>query len=136
MDMLKDTGGREEIPLRRLYHSIAGLLLVFLLAYTDKTKGIILISSLFIIVITLESIRLLIPDVNRLFFRYFNPFLRKEEERKPTGTAYYLVGVLLSLLLFDKGIALFAITILAVGDPAASTVGKRWGKYRIQGKSL
>lgn len=122
--------------MRRLFHLITGLALVLILAYSDRTKGILLILSLFIVTIIIETIRLRLPEVNRLFFHYFHSLLRGEEEKKLTGTPYFLGGVLLSILLFDADIALFSITILTVSDPAASTIGKRWGRYRIKGKSL
>ena len=122
--------------MRRLFHFTAGLLLVFILAYVDRKQGIIIALSLFIIVSITETVRLTLPEVNRLFLRFFNPLLRGEEERKPTGTAYFLGGILLSILLFDRNIALLSITILTVGDPAGSAVGKRWGSYRIRGKSI
>src|SRR3972149_1213206 len=122
--------------MRRLFHLLTGLSLVLILAYSDRTKGVFLILSLFIVTIIIETIRLHLPEVNRLFFHYFHSLLRGEEKKKLTGTAYFLGGVLLSILLFDVDIALFSLTILTVGDPAASTIGKRWGRYRIKEKSL
>lgn len=122
--------------MRRLFHLITGISLVLILAYSDRVRGILLILSLFIVIIIIETIRLCLPGINRLFFHYFHSLLRGEEEKKLTGTPYFLGGVLLSILLFDTDIALFSITILTVGDPAASTIGKRWGKHRIKGKSL
>src|SRR3989304_6101485 len=122
--------------MRRLFHLITGISLVLILAYSDRTKGILLILSLFIVTIIIETIRLYLPGVNRLFFHYFHSLLRGEEKKKLTGTPYFLMGVLLSILLFDADISLFSITILTVGDPAASTIGKRWGRHRIKEKSL
>ncbi len=122
--------------MRRLFHIITGILLVLIVAYLDKRRGIIFLSTLFVIAIIFETVRLSLPYFNRIFFHHLNPLLRAEEKSRPTGAGYYLGGILLSLLLFKYEIALFSMTILAVGDPVASVTGKRFGRYYIRGKSL
>lgn len=122
--------------MRRVYHLTAGLFVVLIVAHLDRSQGLVLISSLLLLTILIEASRLLLPDINRLFLRHLGLLLRENEKRKPTGTGFYLGGVLLSLLLFERGVALFSMAILAVGDPAASTVGKRWGSHRLGEKSL
>lgn len=122
--------------MRRFYHLTAGLLTVLTVAHLDRNQGLVLISSLFLLTVLIETSRLLLPNINRLFLRYFNLLLRENEKKQPTGTGFYIAGVLLSLLLFEREVALFSMTILAVGDPVASTVGKRWGSHRLGEKSL
>lgn len=122
--------------MRRLYHLVSGLLLTYLISQLDRTGGLILVSVLLALAIILETARLIIPAFNRLFIRCFSMLLRQEEKRKPTSSAWYIAGVLLSLLLFKKEFALFSMVILAVGDPSASTIGKNWGRHRIKKKSI
>ncbi len=122
--------------MRRFYHLTAGLFTVLIVAHLDRNQGLVLISSLLLLTILIETSRLLLPDINRLFLHYLGLLLREKERRKPTGTGFYLGGVLLSLLLFEREVALFSMTILAVGDPMASTIGKRWGYHRLGEKSL
>lgn len=122
--------------MRRVYHLTAGLFVVLIVAHLDRNQGLVLISSLFLLTLLIETSRLLLPDMNRLFLRYLGLLLRENEKRRPTGTGFYLGGVFLSLLLFEREVALFSMTILAVGDPVASTVGKRWGSHRLGEKSL
>ncbi len=122
--------------MRRLYHLISGLLFVYVISQLDRRSGIILVSVMLALAISIETARLIFPAFNSLFFRCFSLLLRQEEKRKPTGSGWYIAGVLLSLLLFKKEFAMFSMVILAVGDPSASTVGKSWGRHRIKRKSI
>lgn len=47
------------------------------------------------------------------------------------GAVFYLIGVLISVSLFEKNIASASILILAVGDPIAFFVGTYFGKKRL-----
>ena len=49
---------------------------------------------------------------------------------------YLAVGVVLSLLAFPKNIAYASITIVAVGDPVASYVGRKLGRIHVRQKTL
>lgn len=122
--------------LRQLYHSLSGLALVLITSYLDKFTDVYLILILFFITLVIEAARLYLPGINRLFINYLGFLMRSEEKHNPTGTLYYLLGVLFSILLFPKEIALFSITVLAVGDPAAYIIGSNFGKVRIGKKSL
>ena len=122
--------------MRRLYHLVSGLLFVYVISQLDRRSGIILVSVLLSLAIIIEAVRLIFPTFNSLFIRCFSLLLRHEEKRKPTGSAWYIAGVLISLLLFKKEFAMFSMVILAVGDPSASTVGKSWGRHRIKRKSI
>lgn len=122
--------------MRRLYHVVSGLLLVYVISQLNRKWGVVLASVLLSIAIIIETARLIFPVFNSLFIRCFSQLLRQEEKRKPTGSGYYLAGVLLSLLLFKKEFAMFSMVVLAVGDPSASTIGKNWGRHRIKQKSL
>jgi glycerol-3-phosphate acyltransferase PlsY len=56
------------------------------------------------------------------------PFLRDREKKKVGGHAFFMVGVFISILLFDKQIAIASIFMLAIGDAAsgiAQTVKRR-----------
>lgn len=122
--------------LRQLYHSLSGLALVFIISFLDKPADVYLTLILLFSAIIIETMRLYLPGINRIFIHYFGILMRSEERHNPTGTLYYLLGALVALLLFPKEIALFSMTVLAVGDPAAYIIGSNFGKYRIGKKSL
>lgn len=122
--------------LRQLYHTLSGLSLVLIIAYLDKVTDVYLILILLFLAIVVEAARLYLPGINRLFINYFGFLMRSEEKHNPTGTLYYLLGAMISILLFPKEIALFSMTVLAVGDPAAYIIGSNFGRLRIGKKSL
>ena len=122
--------------LRQLYHSLSGLALVFIISFLDKPADVYLTLILLFSTIIIETARLYLPGINRMFIHYFGVLMRSEERHNPTGTLYYLLGALVALLLFPKEIALFSLTVLAVGDPAAYIIGSNFGKLRIGKKSI
>src|SRR3989304_1837439 len=122
--------------LRQFYHSLSGLALVFIISFLDNPADVYLTLILLFSAIIIETARLYLPEINRMFIHYFGILMRNEERHNPTGTLYYLLGALVALLLFSKEIALFSMTVLAVGDPAAYIIGSNFGKLRIGKKSI
>ena len=122
--------------LRQLYHSLSGLALVFIVSFLDNPADVYLTLILLSSAIIIETARLYLPGINRWFIHYFGILMRREERHNPTGTLYYLLGALIALSLFPKEIALFSMTVLAVGDPAAYIIGSNFGKLRIGKKNI
>lgn len=81
--------------------------------------------------LVLEIVRLRDPLANRLFVRLFRVILRPSEVTEITGSAYYLVGAFLSVLLFPPVIAIAAILFLVFGDFAAALVGTSIGRIKL-----
>jgi dolichol kinase len=78
----------------------------------------------------------MIPAWNRFAFEHFGSYIRRNEEHKLTGTTAYILGIGLSLYVYSPPVATAAICFLAIGDVAATTIGERYGKTKIGGKSL
>jgi dolichol kinase len=121
---------------RRLFHLATGLTLALLVFRLGREKAVILIGSLFLITVLVETLRLRINAFNRVLVGWFGSLLKERETHYPTGVGYFLGGILICLLLFHLEVALASIVILSVGDPAASVVGQRWGRIRIGKKSM
>lgn len=82
-----------------------------------------------------ESLRL---RGNRVpFISQFTLKMSREDERGHFITAPVLlaIGVILSLILFPKNIAYSSIAIVAIGDPVAAYVGKRFGHRHVRDKT-
>ena len=67
------------------------------------------------------------------------PFLRKNEGKQIGAYVFFFIGAFLSIVLFEKSIAIAAIFMLAVGDAASALAGavvngdkKEWYEKRLK----
>ena len=120
---------RDKKELRRqIAHLLTGIIIVFLLGYE-------IINAKFFIVLVLAG-GILSVILKKYKIPYIYPALKFFERPHDLklfpgkGAFFYFVGCLLSLLLFEKNIALAAIVIMAVGDAITSVIGTYFGKIK------
>jgi dolichol kinase len=124
-------------PGRKFYHLFGGLGLLSLYYLLGRERALICYGILIAVVLAADITRLRMPAFNQFIQTRFSSFIRKNEANKLTGTAPYLLGIGLTLLLYRSDIATAAICFLAFGDVAATAVGERYGRTKISGeKSL
>ncbi len=122
---------------RKFYHCIGGLGLLSLYFLLGRRDALAWYAVLLLVVLAVDLTRLRTPAFNRFIQTRFSSFIRKNEANKLTGTAPYVLGIGLTLLLYRTDIATAAICFLAFGDVAATTIGERYGRTKIAGeKSL
>ncbi len=78
-----------------------------------------------------DTIRFQSPQLNAVFCRVTKPILRTSEIHHYGGHSFYLLGIGLSLLLFNEKIAILSILFLVFADPLSSLVGGIYGKEKI-----
>jgi len=84
-----------------------------------------------------DVLRMKISLVRRLFMHIFGPLLReKEVHNRLTGATTMLIGMLLTVALFDEKPAVVGMLFVSLADPAAAIVGRIWGKNAFWGKTL
>jgi dolichol kinase len=86
--------------------------------------------------IAADLLRLSDHRLRRFFLRLFRSMIRRHEEEHLLGSTYFMIAALLSVIAFEKTIAIAALTFLVLGDTAAAFVGKRFGRQAYWGKSL
>ena len=124
-------------PGRKFYHLFGGLGLLSLYYLLGRQRALICYGLLIAVVLAADITRLRIPAFNQFIQTRFSSFIRKNEANKLTGTAPYILGIGLTLLLYRTEIATAAICFLAFGDVAATAVGEQYGRTKISGeKSL
>lgn len=123
---------------RKLIHLLGGLIpLIYLLLNLTKLQALLILGGLALPFIVADVLRLRWPALNRWFHTLFQGAMRPGEERRPTGSTYYLVACWFTILAFEQTVAAAALLILACADTAASVVGQAIGGTRLtKGKTL
>jgi len=121
---------------RGLFHIFGGLSIVVAGFLLPRIALLISLGIATAIFLTFELIRFRASTVNEWFLSNFRALLREEESSRLTGTSYMLVASIVAFLVFDRDVAIIALSFLAVGDAVATIVGKLIGKRRLLGKTL
>ena len=112
---------------RQILHALIGTSMAGLIYFN------IMNTALISFLITIGIILSFIAKKKRIpFVSYFlEHFGRKKEKNLPgKGVIYFFTGVLLSLLLFEKDIALASIMVLSLGDSLSHIIGGKCGKIK------
>jgi dolichol kinase len=117
--------------LRKLFH-LTGSIIAVVYFLTDKQTAIVVTAGLFVVDIILEVLR--IKGFMNVTFIEKN--MKKEESKKLSGSFFYILSGLITIILFEKNIAVSSLLILSIADPLSSLIGSRFGRVRFLGKSL
>lgn len=122
-------------PWRRVFHAANGSVMVGLLATATLTREqlLVIVALALLGALAIDVLRLRVTAVQHLFFRFLSSLASPREAVGIASSTWYLAGVLVALLAFPLDVAMASILVLALGDPAASYVGRRWGRHRVPG---
>lgn len=124
-----DWNGKRELQ-RKLFHAVFGLAIVVfgVLFGRDALVVLLLVGvAALLSIMTLLMSGWRIPVISELFYR-----LERDVELPGKGAFYFVIGSLLAVgFAFGYEFALAVIAILAVGDGAASIVGRKFGVHRV-----
>jgi dolichol kinase len=120
---------------RKLVHLSSG---AFPVAYwlTDRPFMLRVLVPLVAVAIVAETLRHQNPGFRALIDRWLGRIIRQAEAHTLTGATYVTLAALLTIVLFEKPIAITALLFMSVSDALASLVGIRFGRARFFGKSL
>jgi len=66
----------------------------------------------------------------------WGPMVRPKEHDQYTGATWIMIGVVITIRLFSKPVAICAIVFIILGDIASALVGRKLGKHRFGDKSF
>jgi len=121
---------------RGAFHAFIGSAIVVGVLCWDKLALLIALGAATALFLIFEAARLHLPSLNQRFLDWFAPLLRKEESARPTGSSYFMIACLITVLAFPRHIAAPAILFLSLGDPAATVIGVWRGHIRLWDKSV
>jgi dolichol kinase len=81
--------------------------------------------------IAIDVIRLKKLPLHGLLNQLIGPILREHESNDFAGASYILSASVFTILLFEKSVAVAAISFIILGDIAAALIGRRFGKTKI-----
>ena len=116
---------------RKLLHLSSIIYPVLYSVALDKKNIVLLLGALLILMITLEILRFHYLAANQIFCRYCNFLLRHNEKKHITGATYFLCGSLITVLFFEKDIAITSLCVLVISDTFAAIVGLTLGKFKL-----
>jgi len=99
--------------------------------FLPKPLSLLILTPFALGAIMIDIIRLRRLPLHSFLNRLLRPILREHESADFAGSSYIFSASVLTILLFDKSVAVAAISFIILGDIAAALVGRRFGKTNI-----
>ena len=91
------------------------------------------LSALFLIG---ELLRMNVGSFKRFFRLILSAILRDSEDHTITGATTVFIAGFLTVLIFERPVAIFAMLILSLADATAALIGRKWGNHSLFEKSV
>ena len=91
------------------------------------------LSALFLIG---ELLRMNVGPFKRFFKLIFSAVVRESEDHTITGATTVFIAGFLTVLIFERPVAIFAMLILSLADATAALIGRKWGNHSLFEKSV
>lgn len=118
---------KHEIP-RKVFHSSIGFITLYLFSLgLDKADFVNPLLIAFIIIFSLDLIRLNWKDFNYLYCQVVGFLMREKEITSFNGVLWYIAGCWYLFKFYSDDIAIISILLLSWCDTSASTIGRKYG---------
>ena len=118
---------------RNVFHVGMGLISAGMYEFfLTQGQALTIMTILLTMVVGFEVTRRVFPQWNKLLTRLvFKGMIRPWENRRPNSASWYTLALLIITALTPKLAAQIGVLVLAFGDPAASIVGRKWGRVKL-----
>jgi len=111
-------------------------LFIFFYMFLAKIETLLIIGIVAMVFIALDITRILNKQTNELLTVKIKSIFRKGEAKKFSSMTIFLVASFITILVFEKNIAITALTFLIFGDIFSKIFGLAFGKHKIFQKTL
>jgi len=122
---------RSESIWRNLFH-FSGIVIPLAYLLVNRSAALGLTIFLLCMLLLVEFLRL----TGRVKLGAAGKYLKEKEQNKPTGSVFYTVAALITVLVFREKVAICALLVLCISDPVSSLVGRSLGRHPLFGKSM
>jgi dolichol kinase len=118
---------------RNLFHVGMGLAAATIYEFLlTQGQAILILSVLLGVAVSFEVTRRVFPKWNKILIRFvFRGVVRPWENRRPNSASWYTLALLIITVLTPRLAAEIGVLVLAFGDPAASIIGRKWGRVKL-----
>jgi dolichol kinase len=123
---------------RKIFHEIGLLIPINYYIFFDKKDAIFGMSILVLLFVFIEFLRLRYNFGTEFIPKVVGKTVRDYEEVDLSAATYFIISSFFAVLLFEKYIAIAAITYNSIGDFFSAMIGKKFGNTKYMGgkKSL
>jgi len=83
-----------------------------------------------------ELLRMNVEPFKRFFKLIFSAVVRESEDHTITGATTVFIAGFLTVLIFERPVAIFAMLILSLADATAALIGRKWGNHSLFEKTV
>lgn len=117
---------------RKIFHEI-GLLIPLCYTFYDKKDAIFGMSIIVLIFVFMEFLRLRYNFGNEFIPKVVGKTVRDYEKVDLSAATYFIISSFFTILLYDKFVAMAAISYNSIGDFFSAIIGRRFGKTKYMG---
>lgn len=121
---------------RKLIHYAIAMIPICYFFFFDRTTILWILGVLTGSIIIGEILRMRFVFFRRLYKLILGKVVRKNEDHTFTGATFSLLGTFITILIFEKYVAIFAVLVLALADSTAALVGRKLGRIPCLGKTV
>ncbi|MFW9990196.1 MAG: glycerol-3-phosphate acyltransferase [Candidatus Odinarchaeota archaeon] len=112
------------------------IIFVIFYVFNPKIPSLILIGSVALAFIILDLVRFIHKQTNELLTKKVKSIFKKGEINKFSSMTVFLVAGFISILVYEKNIAIASLIFLIFGDIFGKIFGLAFGKHKIFDKTL
>ncbi|MFH1612637.1 MAG: hypothetical protein ABIB46_02725 [bacterium] len=121
---------------RKFIHFLTIFIPIFYCTETSSKRILILLLFILFFVFLFEFIRFKNLHLNIKILKIFNGLTRKEERISLAGSTYLLLSSILTIIFYEKIIAITSLLFVIIGDYSAALIGKTFGKNNLFKKTF